>query len=282
MTPPVGYIAYIDEAGDTGLKQIRTRSSAGASEWLIMSAVLIRAEREQEMEQWAKQAIASLDQHQVRQLHFRLLPDHKKSSICRQLASMDVRLFTFISHKRNMQNYRNIHAERAGVNRTAWFYAWCSRVLLESVTEYCGRRSRKEHGEPRTVRFEFSQTGGVKLDDLRAYYRYIKAQALLGLSFKKEFPLDWDVLDHSEMFIYPNTARLGLQLADVLASAFYSGLEYTAEGTVNPEHAKLLLPRICQDKRRARFMYGVKILPRTIGLRLPADQRELLDFYADR
>jgi len=25
MTPPVGYIAYIDEAGDTGLKQIRTK-----------------------------------------------------------------------------------------------------------------------------------------------------------------------------------------------------------------------------------------------------------------
>ncbi len=247
-----------------------------------MSAVIIRSEREQEMEQWAKQVIASLDQHQVRQLHFRLLPEQKKSSVCRQLASMDVRLFTLLSHKRNMQGYSNVHAERAGVNKTAWFYAWCSKVLLESVTVYCGRRSRKEHGGARTIRFEFSQTDGVKLNDLRAYYRYIKEQAALGLSFNKYFPLDWETIDPSEMFIYPNTARLGLQLADVLASSFYSGLEYTADGALTPEHAKLLFPRICQDRRRTRYVYGVKVLPRTIGLRLPTDQRDLIDFYASK
>ena len=230
MTPPIGYIAYIDEAGDTGLTQIRTKDTRGASEWLVMSAVVIKAERKSEMEQWARQTIASLDQHQVRQLHFRLLPDHKKSSVCRQLASMDVRLFTLVSHKRNMEGYRNINAEKAGVNKTAWFYAWCSKLLLESVTDFCGRRSRKDHGEARVVRVEFSQTGGVKLADLRAYYSYIKAQASLGLSFNKDFPLDWSVVEPSEMLIYPNTSRYGLQLADVLASSFYSALEYTAEG----------------------------------------------------
>ncbi len=105
----------------------------------------------------------------------------------------------------------------------------------------------------------------MKLADLRAYYSYIKAQASLGLSFRKDFPLDWDVVDPSGMFIHSNTARYGLQLADVLASSFYSGLEYTAEGTVNSEYAKLLLPRMCPDKRRTRHMYSVKVLPRTIG-----------------
>jgi hypothetical protein len=78
MAPQVGYIAYIDEAGDTGLKNIRTTDSPGASEWLVMAAVLVRAEREQEVATWTKQLIASLDQHQVRQLHFRELPEHKK------------------------------------------------------------------------------------------------------------------------------------------------------------------------------------------------------------
>src|ERR1700733_16102485 len=154
-----------------------------------------------------------------------------------------------------MQGYRNVHAERAGVNRTAWFYAWCSKVLMESVTDYCRRRSRKEHGKARVVRCELSQTGGVKINDIRAYYKYIKEQALFGLSFKKEFPLDWDVVDHNEIFIHPNNARYGLQLADILASAFYSGLEYPEEGDLNPDYARLLLPRICQDRRRTRYMY---------------------------
>jgi hypothetical protein len=194
---PVGYIAYIDEAGDLGLKSIRTRCRRGASEWLIMAAIVVRAEREYELNGRVRQVIASLDQHQAKQLHFRQLPEHKKGSVCRQLAAMDVRIFVFISHKRNMQNYRNLHAERSGVNRTAWSYAWYSRVLMESVTDYCGRRSLKDYGSRHLVRCEFSQTGGVKLDELRAYYKYIKDQAALGLSFRNEFPLCWDVVDHN-------------------------------------------------------------------------------------
>jgi hypothetical protein len=278
---PVGYIAYIDEAGDTGLKNIRTRCRPGASEWLIMAAIVVRAERETELNGWARQVVATLDQHQVKQLHFREVPEHKKGSVCRQLAAMDVRIFVFISHKRNMQNYRNIHAERAGVNRTAWFYVWCSKLLMESVTDFCGRRSMKDYGSPRVVRCEFGQMGGVRLADLRAYYKYIKDQALLGLSFRKEFPLCWDVVDHENIFVYPNATRPGLQLADVAASAFCTGLEYPDRGPPNPAYAKMLLPRIC-PVRRHRYMYGVKVLPRWIPPTLPADQRDLLAFYAKK
>lgn len=75
-------------------------------------------------------------------------------------------------------------------------------VLLESVTDYCGRRSMREHGEPRVVRCEFSATGGLKLNDFRQYYRYIKYQAAMGIAFNKDFPLDWRVIDPEEMFIY--------------------------------------------------------------------------------
>ena len=248
-----------------------------------MSAVLVRAERETEVGGWVRQMIGSLEQHQIRQLHFRELPAHKKASIARQLASLDVRIFSFLSHKKNMENYRNVHAERADVNRTAWFYVWCSKVLLESVTDYCGKRSRKEWGEPRVVRCEFSATGGVKLEDVRAYYRYIKEQAKLGLSFRKDFPLDWDIVDHRQMFIYPNADRYGLQLADIVASSFYVGLEYQTVGQLNPEYAKMLAPRVCQDRvHQRKFMYGVKVMPRTVGLRLPVDQRAIWDFYKDR
>jgi hypothetical protein len=159
---PVGYIAYIDEGGDAGLENIRTEAKRGASEWLVMSAVLVRAERECEVSGWVNQMLASLDQPQVRHLHFRHVPAQKRKSVVRQLATLKVRLFVFASNKRNMQGYRNLHAERSGVNETAWFHVWCTKVLLESVTDYCGRRCMKDHGESRTVRCEFSATGGLK------------------------------------------------------------------------------------------------------------------------
>ena len=104
----------------------------------------------------------------------------------------------------------------------------------------------------------------------------------MGLSFDNDFPLDWDVINHEEMFIYPNAERYGLQLSDILASAFYSGLEYSSAGTLTAEYAKLLLPRICKDRRRKRYMHGINVLPRTIGLRLQNDQRAIFDFYEDK
>jgi len=41
-----GYIAYIDEAGDFGLRTVAPIDRRGASEWLIVSAVVIRATAE--------------------------------------------------------------------------------------------------------------------------------------------------------------------------------------------------------------------------------------------
>jgi hypothetical protein len=121
------------------------------------------------------------------------------------------------------------------------------------------------------------------LGDLRAYYKYIKEQAKLGLSFNKDFPLDWDTIDHNEMYIYPNSERYGLQLSDIMASAFYAGLEYPpGSGAIKPEYAKLLAPRICPDKRSKCFMYGLKAIPRSIGTRLPIEQTSIFDFYKDK
>lgn len=54
MAPPVGYIAYIDEAGDDGLQRVKPSDPSGASEWLALSCVLIKAEREPDTMPWVK------------------------------------------------------------------------------------------------------------------------------------------------------------------------------------------------------------------------------------
>jgi hypothetical protein len=46
MAPPIGYIAYIDEAGDDGLQQVKPSDPGAASEWLVLSCLLIKASRE--------------------------------------------------------------------------------------------------------------------------------------------------------------------------------------------------------------------------------------------
>jgi hypothetical protein len=133
-----------------------------------MSAVVVRTENEAKTVEWVKSIIRDIGQHQMTHLHFRTLREEKKPIVCTALASLSLRTFTVLSHKKNMRNYRNLAAEKAKVNRTAWFFCWLSRLLLERVTTYCESRSMDDYGEMRKVRVEFSDRGGVNIEDIKA------------------------------------------------------------------------------------------------------------------
>lgn len=47
--PEPYYVAYIDEAGDAGLKKVRPIDAVGATEWLCLGAVLIKVKYEPEV-----------------------------------------------------------------------------------------------------------------------------------------------------------------------------------------------------------------------------------------
>lgn len=284
MAPPVGYIAYIDEAGDDGLRlPSYLTNRPDTSEWMVMSAIVARIERETQTVAWVKEALKRVNQHQLTHLHFRELNDSKKLLVSDYISGLPIRVFSVLSHKKNMRGYVNLHAEKAKVNRTAWFFCWLSRLLLERVTHYCSNRTIMDYKEIRSLRVEFSSRGGVRIEDIKAYYRYLYNQSQMKLLYLNLFDLSWDVMDIDCMSIYPNKMRAGLQLADVVASAFYQAVERTPEGRVRPEPAKKLLPRVClrPGRPRSRYGYGVKVMPTWILPKLPTDQQEILDYYID-
>ncbi len=89
MPPEVGYVAYIDEAGDDGLQRLKPADPRGASEWLALSCLLIKAGREPEVLPWVKGLIGSFNQHQITHLHFRQLKDDKKLLACQYLSALN-------------------------------------------------------------------------------------------------------------------------------------------------------------------------------------------------
>jgi hypothetical protein len=151
MESPIGYIAYIDEAGDDGIKKIRSETENGSSEWLVISAVVIHAENEPRLIPWLKDTIARQRRgHQIRHLHFYKLDHAGKVAACRSLAEKNVYLFSTLSYKRTMENYRNPAPEKININKTARFYAWMSRLLLEQAShQFCRaeniHRLRQDH-----------------------------------------------------------------------------------------------------------------------------------------
>lgn len=133
-------VAYIHEAGDDGLTRVRPAFPTGSSEWLILSAIIVAASREAEVDAWMADITTGLWRHQARALKFSGLNDAKKLYVCQKLAVLPARYFAVCSNKKNMEGYRNPFAE--AVPSRNWFYCWMRRLLLERVTDFVsGTRS---------------------------------------------------------------------------------------------------------------------------------------------
>lgn len=272
-----GYIAYIDEAGDPGLKRVRPIDQNGASEWLVLSAVVMQAKREPDVLGWTQSIISNLGVKQRHDLHYRTLSPTRKISAGEQIAALPVRAFAICSNKKNMRGYHNPRAAKTPSQQ--WYYNFCIRLLLERVTAFCAARTVKDHGESKLIKIEFSERGGIRYSQTAAYQYYLRQQQQGGqIYLKKREPvmsmLDWDL-----MAAHPHQERAGLQLADYVASAFYQAIDCGGPGAWDMEPAKSLAPILPKEAGLHRD-FGVALFP-TPAWRadLTTDQKRIFEFY---
>jgi hypothetical protein len=129
----VGFVAYIDESGDTGLERVRPLTVPGASEWLVLSCFLVRIENDLNLVSWVREITGQFRNRQRLDLHFADLVPPKKAIACQTIATKPCRFFVIMSNKKNIQGYRN---PRMDTKNKAWIYWFLARLLLERVTEF--------------------------------------------------------------------------------------------------------------------------------------------------
>lgn len=259
--PPYHYVAYIDEAGDPGLKRVKPLDTPGSSEWLILSAVVVGVPNEANVAPW-RNDILRLIRSQRRDLHFTDLKPWNKSIVCEEIAKLPVRCFVVCSNKKNMRGYRNPFAEK--YPSPNWFYAWLSRLLLERVTYFVREKSLEQHGEVKKVRLEFSERGGLTYSALNTYFEWLKMKSSGGQMFLPLGDLAWETMHRDLLHIYPHKQRAGLQLADAVASAFFKSCDWLDTGACDPTFAKLLGDRMCRapDNQGGEISgFSVKLMP---------------------
>lgn len=86
--PSYDYVAYIDEAGDPGLRKVAPRTQGGSSEWIITAAALIPAELEGEVGGWIAELMALMKSRQMRDIHFQKLSSDRKALACSYVAQL--------------------------------------------------------------------------------------------------------------------------------------------------------------------------------------------------
>lgn len=272
------YIAYIDEAGDDGLKAIRPMDDQGSSEWLVVSGVVVKASREDEVARWVDDIISGLWRYNGRGLHFKNLNENKRLYVCEQMATLSARYFVVCSNKKNMKGYNNPLA--AEVPSQCWFYNWMTRLLLERITDFVAWHSTKEYGSPQKVKVEFSNRGGLSYSQMNAYFRWISYQG--NNTFLKFGKIHWDTISSELLKVYPHYERAGLQLADIVASAYFKAADKYNTGSCDPRFAKSLKPRMAKYRdlpSQNPAGYGVKLMPSLNGAKLLSEQQEVFKYY---
>jgi hypothetical protein len=274
---PYQFVAYIDEAGDPGLKRVRPIDENGASEWLVLGAVVVRAGHKSEMIDWVREMRSNLGVKQRPDLHYRKLSPTRKLSLCNQIAAKNLRAFAILSNKKNMRRYYNPNAEKRGGQQ--WFYNFCNRLLLERITDYCLRRSIKEKGTPGKVKIIFSERGGLRYSQTQAYIELLRTQSRAKTLYLKKRDIKWEVLDYRLLEARPHDTVAGLQLADVVASAFYQAVDFLGPGTWDTRFAEALEPRIAREGSIVRD-YGVALQPTPPSKgELTPEQKKIFQFY---
>src|SRR4051794_40819015 len=125
----VGFVAYVDESGDTGIENVKgNRLFGGQSEWLVLSCFFVRIEHDTKVPSWVREITGQFRNHQRPDLHFADLIPTKKGIACRTLATKPCRLFVIMSNKKNIEGYRNPNIDD---NNKAWIYWFLARLLLE-------------------------------------------------------------------------------------------------------------------------------------------------------
>lgn len=154
-------IVYIDESGDAGIRKVRSNGSKGASPFFVISAAVIPKSHLES----SKNCLIEVEKCIGRQWkHATDLNHSQKVYFCRQAASLNLRMFSVISNKDTLGDYRqNIDEDPHK------FYNKCTVYLLECVGQYLKGKGLFE-SEPDVV-FE---NRNHNFDALRRYVSKIK------------------------------------------------------------------------------------------------------------
>ena len=262
--PDCDYVAYVDEAGDPGLKRLRPKHPKGSSEWFVLSGVVISKVHEMPLRNWVAGMIEATGRTQRKDLHFRALHEGHKALVCRMLAARQVRCFVIASYKKSLQNWPHNPVLPLMRNQD-WLYSFLSRYLLERVTHFVADHSRRKFGSVKRVKVVFSERGGLNVGQICAYLDKLKHQTRGGKVILNRGNLEWEAFHMALMHRANHRVSAGLQLADIVASSFFTACDQYNTLNCDPSFALALRDRMARvpDRRSGLVAgYGLKVLPK--------------------
>jgi hypothetical protein len=135
-------------------------------------------------------------------------------------------------------------------------YFYAVRYLFERVSWYCrDHKTGRDVGDG-SAEIVFSNRAGMSYAEMRGYLKYLK---------ERTGPLDvrihWPVMDPDNITAYSSGKRMGLQIADAVASSLFYSVQSSQYGFAEDRYVRMLKP-VVYHRNGLYLGYGLKFWPK--------------------
>jgi Protein of unknown function (DUF3800) len=241
------FVAYIDESGDEGFK-----FAQGSSEWFVLSAAIIRKRSDVSTSKLIEEVRSVLKCSPTKVLHFRDLKHEQRIPYVERISTAQLRTVSICVHKPSILEPETFQEERHRL------YRYIVRYLLERVSWFCRDNHDTRFGGDGCVEIVFSNRAGMSYDEIRQYLRWLKVN-----SERLECRIHWPSIDITKIETHTPSKRLGLQIADAVATSTYYGVNPSRFGHTEPRYIIALKP--ATYRRSGKYVgYGIKFWPKEV------------------
>jgi hypothetical protein len=233
MTKPI--FAFFDEYGEEGF-------SPKASEWFVLSASIQAAEDVGSVRACYAEFKSRCDRQDNWHFHF-VNADHRM-----RLAFIDTMRpagYVFMSaavHKPSLSLTDNF-------KKPYYLYFYTAKLVLERISWMA-----RAQGRHLDTAF-FSTRRGLKKEEAESYLELLRRK---DADFSNS--IHWPALSKMSVAVEPNKQRIGLQLADCMASSVGQAISHHPFGVTEPRYLLELKDHI-YNRKGTRLSYGLKFFP---------------------
>ncbi|XHO57124.1 hypothetical protein BCC0191_000168 [Burkholderia ambifaria] len=238
---PSSFRVYVDESGDEGFKFLPNEQ--GSSRWLVLSAVVVRKERDLELVKLAKDVRVLLNKEPKHALHFRNLKHEHRVPYVRRIGEAPLRHMHILVHKPSIADPEAFQQEKFSL------YRYATRLLLERVSWLCRDNHRPADGGNGRAELIFSNRSAMSYDDLCNYLKRLRENP--------DVRIHWDIVDPDAVQAVAHERLAGLQIADAVATGAFYSVHRNPYGETEEGYLRLLARNIYKNKGTANG-YGLK------------------------
>ena len=265
--PIKNYTVYIDEAGDEGFGKLAAGPIGGQSNWFVIGACIVTRENDLKLPAWRDKILGRFPKKKTSDLHFRDLKHEQKVVACQEISEMTLTGCVALSNKATIPGtrYEEIFKKKG------YLYNFVLRWVLERVTSFCEQDALGFQAKLKVV---FSRRANTDYQTMKDYLILMRDGREVIRPVRS---IRWKVLDIENIAVENHSKWAGLQIADVITSAFFCGVEPNPYGNYEHSYGKLLRPRLIADKNKNCLNSGFSPVP---GWSKCAANEQQLDFIS--